>query len=314
MLVGDESVPTILHISDLHRTSGPRPSNDELIAALVSDAKRWAEEGIASPDLIVVSGDLVQGVQLDTSDADSAVEGQYHEAGDFLRSLAQEFVDSDRSKVIVVPGNHDVHWVRSLSAMKPLGECPAKIGQKLLEASSRVHWNWKDQRAYGIVDDNIYVSRLELFRKFQRDFYKGLDPSPLPQVNGDLVFAEYPDLGLVVAGFASWHGNDCFCHVGEIDPSMLGKSQKMLENSEMPIAVAVWHHSIVGGPRECDYMDKRVVHRLVDFGFHIGLHGHQHYAAATPFELRLPNLTSMAVVGAGSLAAGDHALPMGERR
>ena len=61
-------------------------------------------------------------------------------------------------------------------------------------------------------------------------------------------------------------------------------------------------------------MDQRVIHKLIDFGFSVGLHGHQHYPGAAPFELRLPNLTSMAVVGAGSLAAGDSELPMGERR
>ena len=61
-------------------------------------------------------------------------------------------------------------------------------------------------------------------------------------------------------------------------------------------------------------MDQRTVHRLIDFGFSVGLHGHQHYPGAAPFELRLPNLTSMVVVGAGSLAVGDDELPMGERR
>ena len=307
-------MPSLLHISDLHRTSEPRPSNDELVAAMVSDAKRWEAEGIPQPDLIVVSGDLIRGAALDASDADCEIEDQYREAGDLLRRLAREFVDSDRSKVIVIPGNHDVHWARSWSAMRPLDTCPARIGTKAFEANSKLRWNWKDQRAYEIVDVDMYGSRLELFREFQRDFYQGLDPSPLAEVNGDLVFAEYADLGLVVAGFASWHGNDCFCHVGEIDPSMLSVSQELLASSEIPIAVAVWHHSIVGGPRNGDYMDQRVIHRLVDFGFHVGLHGHQHYAAAAPFELRLPNLTSMAVVGAGSLAVGDRALPMGERR
>ena len=82
----------------------------------------------------------------------------------------------------------------------------------------------------------------------------------------------------------------------------------------MGVAVAVWHHSIAGGPRAHDYMDQRIVHRLIDFGFSVGLHGHQHFPGAAPFELRLPNLTSMVVVGAGSLAAGDNELPMGERR
>ena len=61
-------------------------------------------------------------------------------------------------------------------------------------------------------------------------------------------------------------------------------------------------------------MDARVIHRLIDFGFTVGLHGHQHYPGAAPFEYRLPNLSSMAVVAGGSLAVGDRELPMGERR
>ena len=120
--------------------------------------------------------------------------------------------------------------------------------------------------------------------------------------------------GLVIVGFASWHGNDCFCHVGEIDSASLALSRKLLTDSNAPVAVAVWHHSVVGGPRANDYMDQRVIHKLIDFGFSVGLHGHQHYPGAAPFELRLPNLTSMAVVGAGSIAVGDHELPTGERR
>ena len=121
-------------------------------------------------------------------------------------------------------------------------------------------------------------------------------------------------MGLVVAGFSSWHGNDCFFHVGEIEPTSLALSQKLVAESGMGVAVAVWHHSITGGPRVHDYLDQRTVHRLIDFGFGVGLHGHQHYLGTASFELRLPNLTSMVVVGAGSLAVGDNELPMGERR
>ena len=132
--------------------------------------------------------------------------------------------------------------------------------------------------------------------------------------NEDLFFLAYPDLGFSVAGFSSWYGNDCFCHIGDIDPTSLALSQRLLAGSKTGVALAVWHHSITGGPRAQDYMDQRIVHRLVDFGFSVGLHGHQHYPGAAPFELHLPNLTSMVVVGAGSLAVGDSELPMGERR
>ena len=129
-----------------------------------------------------------------------------------------------------------------------------------------------------------------------------------PLVGGGLGEAD------AVAGFASWYGNDCFCHAGDIDSSALASSQKLLARSSAPVAVAVWHHSLLGGPRAHDYMDQRVTHKLIDFGFTVGLHGHQHYPDAAPYVLRLPHLTSMVVASAGSLAVGDDQLPAGERR
>ena len=305
---------TLLHISDVHRTAGPRVRNDELLAAMSSDAARWKLDGIRRPDLIVVSGDLIQGVSAGGQSPDDEIETQYAEVGDFLARLAVEFVDSDRSRVVIVPGNHDVNWSRARRAMKPLSECPSEIAGEALRPDSGLRWNWEDQRPYEIADGALYESRYDHFRKFRADFYAGLDPSPLGQGDGDLLFAEYPSLGLAVAGFASWYGNDCFCRVGDIDPSALASSQKLLARSSAPVAVAVWHHSLLGGPRAHDYMDQRVTHKLIDFGFTVGLHGHQHYPDAAPYELRLPHLTSMVVASAGSLAVGDGQLPAGERR
>ena len=306
-------MPTILHISDLHRTSAPHLSNDELLPALVSDATRWQAEGIPRPDLIAVSGDLVQGAAMGASDPDGEVDAQYREVGDFLKQLSEEFLNADRSRMVIVPGNHDVHWHRSLNGMKPMDPCPDGIATKAFQPTSGLRWNWADRQAYEISDHNLYESRLEHFRRFRKAFYAGVQPSPFSE-DEDLLFIEYPDLDLAVAGFSSWHGNDCLCHVGEIAPASLALSQKCVARSNTAMAVAVWHHSIAGGPRSHDYMDQRVVHRLIDFGFTVGLHGHQHYPWAAPFELRLPNLTAMAVVGAGSLAVGDNELPMGERR
>ena len=204
-----------------------------------------AEREIPSPDLIVVSGDIVQGVSIGTTDPDSEIAAQYTEACDFLRRLAVKFVDSDRSRVVIIPGNHDVDWGRARNAMEPLTACPNKIGIKAFEASSNVRWDWKEQKAYKISDSDQYESRFKHFRQFQAEFYSGLDPSPLSHRDGDLVFAEYPSLGLVIVGFASWHGNDCFCHVGEINSASLASSRELLVGSNAPVAVAVWHHNIV---------------------------------------------------------------------
>ena len=307
-------MPAVLHISDLHRTSGPRLHNDELLAAISSDSNRWESEGIPRPDLVIVSGDLIQGVPAEAEDSDAKLTSQYAEAADLLDRIATEFAEGDRSRVVVVPGNHDVNWSRALRAMEPLEAPPIDVRQKFLGPDSQVRWNWAELRAYGIIDNDLYEQRYDHFRVFRSEFYDGIEPSPLKYRDVDLVSAEYPSLGLVVVGFASWFGNDCFCTVGDIHPSALAQSQKIVSESSLPIAIAVWHHSIVGGPRVNDYMDQRTVHKLVDFGFTVGLHGHQHYAGAAPFELSLPNLTSMVVIGAGSLAVGDEELPAGERR
>ena len=307
-------MPTILHISDLHRTSDPRLKNDEVLAAIFSDATRWQGEGIPWPDLIVLSGDVIQGVPANFQEPDLAIAAQYAEATDFLEKLAVKFVDGDRSRIIIVPGNHDVDWSCARRAMKPLEPCPSDIAQAALRVDSNVRWNWREQKAYRIDDCNIYKSRFDHFRQFQADFYAGMDPNPLSHGDKDLVFFEDLSLGLVVVGFASWCGNDCFCAVGEIAPESVIQSQELVADSMAQVAVAVWHHSIVGGPRAQDYMDVRVIHRLIDIGFSVGLHGHQHYPGAAPFELRLPSLASMVVVAGGSIAVGDSELPMGEQR
>lgn len=303
----------LLHISDLHRTSGPRLHNDQLFAAIASDALRWDAEGIPRPDLVVVSGDLIQGADPRSTDPDAEIAAQYVEADDLLRRLAAEFVNGDLHRVVVVPGNHDVSWSRARDAMAPWSTCPDEIGRTSLDPESGVRWDWTTQQAFAIADGKAYESRLEPFRSFRASFYAGVDPNPLAH-GQDIAFFDYPDLDLVVVGFASWHGNDCFCEVGEIDSHLVAQSRELLKTSTASIAVAVWHHSLVGGPRARDYMDQRVTHQLIDFGFSLGLHGHQHHPGAAPYELRLPNLTSMAVIGAGSLAVGDSELPMGERR
>lgn len=305
---------TLLQISDLHRTSDPRIGNDELFAALASDRTRWEIEGIPNPDLIVVSGDLIQGVAIGSNTADEEIAAQYEEVEELLIWLANEFLHSDRSRIVIVPGNHDVNWDRAFRAMKPIDDCSENVATKAWQANSHIRWNWKDYRAYEVHDTALYQSRFDLFRNFRNRFYGELESSPISHECEDLFFMEYEDLGLAVAGFSSWHGNDCFCHIGEISRSALALSRGYLATSSARVAIAVWHHSIVGGPRENDYMDKRIVHRLIDYGFNVGLHGHQHFPDAAPFELRLPNLTSMVIVGAGSIAVGDRDLPMGEHR
>lgn len=104
------TVFSILHISDLHRSPKDNITNAELISALVSDRQRYASENppIKAPDAIIVSGDIIQGVPLGTLDAPLRLAEQYATALDFIVELTERFVEGDRSKVVIVPGNHDI--------------------------------------------------------------------------------------------------------------------------------------------------------------------------------------------------------------
>ena len=201
--------------------------NDELLSAIFSDSSRWESEGIPWPDLIVVSGDLIQGVKTDAEEPESLITAQYAEVTDFLQKLTSKFVASDQSRVIIVPGNHDVNWSRARRAMDPAKTILDGIPEKAFEADSSVRWSWQDLQAYVISDKNLYQSRYDHFRQFLSNFYDKLDSSPLSRQDDDLVYFEDLSLGIVVVGFSSWYGNDCFLPRGRYHPNCYGEVPKI---------------------------------------------------------------------------------------
>jgi 3',5'-cyclic AMP phosphodiesterase CpdA len=78
------AVYTILHISDLHRSTSYPFGNEEIVSALRADIARAARETtpIAAPDAIIVSGDLVQGLRLGSKDYPDGLREQYQVALD----------------------------------------------------------------------------------------------------------------------------------------------------------------------------------------------------------------------------------------
>ena len=119
------STKTIFHISDLHKPKDL--SYETLLDSLVDDKKRWKEESIHFPDFIVISGDLIQGGYTDED-----IEKQYNEVSDFLEKLVIEFLNGDKSRLIMVPGNHDVNRSCTISSMNRI-ENPSFDDLKLLK-------------------------------------------------------------------------------------------------------------------------------------------------------------------------------------
>lgn len=311
---------SILHISDLHRSPEDPISNEEIVSALLHDRDRYVKETppIAAPVAIVISGDLIEGVRLGTDNFERRIEEQYAVAEDLLSELVVRFLDGDRSKLIMVPGNHDVDWNTALAALERVepSNFPSDLGRELHADDSLLRWDWNTRTLYRIVRRDVYARRLEPFWRLCERFYSGLD---VPRkINGSLDARLY-DLfeGVVgVAAFNSCDGNDCFAYHGRIKPDSVAASDLDMRDGGAvhDLRVAVWHHNTEGSPYLTDYMDVNIVRGMIGRGFRLGLHGHQHKAQAGSQEIRLPNRESMAVISAGSLCAGRRQLPTGTHR
>src|SRR6266852_2726899 len=170
---------SILHISDLHRDQGNPIGNRPLLDSLENDRHRYTTketDKVRSPDLIIVSGDIIHGVRPDTLDFGNKLREQYAEALDFLNKLTARFVDGEKRRVVVVPGNHDVsspHFYKSLQRIDIAPGRKKELAEQLFGRDSRLRWSWSDFELYEITNLNFYAQRLAAFSEFYKDFYDG---------------------------------------------------------------------------------------------------------------------------------------------
>ncbi len=308
---------SILHISDLHRSAEDPISNPELVSALISDCDRYTQEEprVRAPDAIVVSGDIIQGVGLGVPDHAVQLAEQYQVAEEFLVELSRRLLGGNRSKVIIVPGNHDVDWNTAFNSMELVetGCAPGNLRSVLLTEKAQYRWDWRSRDLYRISDPAAYATRLNAFWQFFDRFYAGTPGLLNVKPGADVNFFSLCDGAIGVAAFNSCHGNDCFAVHGYILPEVIARAH--LELTSPPnifdLLLAVWHHSMEGPPYRTDYMNIDLVRQMIGRGFRAGLYGHQHTAQASPYEISLPGREIMAAISAGSLCAGPHDLPVG---
>lgn len=311
---------SILHISDLHRSPREPISNDELVSALVSDRDRYIHEDprITVPEAIIVSGDIIQGVPLGTNDHETKLADQYATAKEFLDELVRRFLDGDRSRVIIVPGNHDIDWNIAFSALEPVDrkDIPNNVTALLSAENSDYRWDWKSLTLYRIAHPEKYERRLDPFWEFFKRFYADVFGLLRVQARADANLFSLCDGRIAVAAYNSCHCNDCFALHGMIRKEVVARSHLELNDSGkmFDLRMAVWHHSIEGPPYRTDYMDVDIVRGMIGRGFRLGLYGHQHKTQVTPHQVWLPDRERMAVVSAGSLCAGAAELPTGVHR
>jgi Calcineurin-like phosphoesterase len=222
---------SILHISDLHRSVNDPISNDELMSALVGDRSRYVREdpAIRPPEAIVISGDIIQGVPLGTQDAPAKIASQYAAAEAFIVELTNRFLDGDRSKVVLIPGNHDIDWVTARSAMNLVGvedQPKGNLASELFREDTPYRWSWKTRELYRIGDQATYARRLEAFWTFFERFYENVHGllKVRPRSPANLYSLQDGRIGL--SAFDSCHGNDCFAFHGSIPREVVARAHR----------------------------------------------------------------------------------------
>ena len=311
---------TILHISDLHRSQDEPVSNEDLLAALLADRDRYLgeEPRIPPPRAIVVSGDLIWGESIGAPNWQKSIQDQYRVAASLLTQFCERFLDGDKSRLILTPGNHDVCWNTSFLAMErvPQHEYPDDVQRELAHVDSPYRWSWTEMALYLIRDFSKYEQRMNYYWDFFENFYDGVTlPIPIDRNRGFQLY-EINDRQTIVAAFDSINRNDCFNYAGAIRRGVVAKcaiGMRELRRAYNP-KIAVWHHSIQGPPNHSDYMDAHEIQKMLGYGFQLGLHGHQHVAGTLTQYVHLDQSQSMAVVSAGSLCAGAKELPRGVNR
>lgn len=303
---------SILHISDLHKNLSDEVPNEWLVDSIAHDFNRFEENSppILKPQICIVSGDLVYGISPVEADASKELERQYSEAYDFLVKLSDRFFDRDRSRVIIVPGNHDIDFSEVMGSglavpIPATQEEKVNLIAELFHANSHLRWSWRELEFFRINDFKKYLNRLKPFADMYEKFYLDKRSYSLDPDSQYSVF-DYPDLNFSVLALNSCHNNDPLQRYGIVNPSALTAACREARSPKRSgwVVAATWHHNLAGGPMQDDFLDASFLQILIDAGTSLGFHGHQHRADCFDERYRLGNNPrKITIVSAGTLCA-----------
>lgn len=313
----------ILQISDLHRSISNQVRTPALLDSIITDWLYQIQE-VKRIDIIAVCGDIVQGVRSADIARVSEIDTQYAEANDFLVQLCDKFVEEDRERVVIVPGNHDVSWPHSENSMRVKSINPESGEGKLFiqgliremrTPECMTRWSWDELCFMEIQKQSVYTERMEQFRRFYNSFYKDLRTySATP--DSQFSIHDYPELNITVLGLNSCDFLDHCNPIGRFNPDALAKSLTELKKPmyNPRVKIAVWHHGLYGSPHQSDYLDPLSMQNLIVNRFSIGLHGHQHVPDFVAEIGRFGQESKMLVIGTGTLCGTPETFPPGQMR
>ena len=298
---------SILHISDLHK--GENNDFNNLLASLCNDVDSY-EQYIPKPEIIVVSGDLAEGANGDG--AEQKIIEQYKEVESFLNGLVAKFLNGDKRRIIIVPGNHDLFRDATIESMKIIPDEVREAAKKqYLKGNPEYRWNWNDFSFYIIENKDTYASRFRLFVDFYNRFYGGIRKIIDCDILNDVI--DLPDYNISFALFNSCFGIDHLNQIGAISTKAISGAQSELSKMYKfgRFIIGVWHHNISGIPTQMNYLDPRILHSLTDFHIQVGLYGHQHHAEVLHEYRDVFKQGRMTLISSGCLYGRGKTMPEG---
>ena len=272
---------SIIQISDLHKDSDF--NYNQLIDSLKSDIANYANLGIYPVRYIVVCGDLIQGTRnTDIAKGNQDIQRQYEEVSVFLHNLVDVFLNGDISRLIIVPGNHDVNRAVSSNSMKRIDASEQeKVQKSYWERYGKkqiYRFDWKTLSFMQIIDEKFYTSRFDSFVTFFNRFYSSIGRTFPVSPEEDASLIAFPDDKIAFACFNSCCQLDHLNAMGNINENafhcIYGDLSCCYSNGYL--IFGVWHHHIYGVPHRCDFMDMKITKSMACNHILVGLFGHQH--------------------------------------
>lgn len=263
---------SILHISDIHKAEGA--DFDLLYASLEEDRQRWIDEGVKNPDYIVLSGDIIQGAH-----TEDEIRNQYLEAETLLNKLTNLYLNGDKERFIIVPGNHDVNRHCTNKAIEGVIELSKKNMKSYYNDNACLRLDYDNKVLKYITDADAYDKRFELFREFYDRFFDGIRAYPKDPVN-EVSVIPFPHNRICFVCFNSCNMLDHLNTAGDISDEAIDAASKDTERMYKNgyLTVGVWHHNTYGDPYLNGYMRKDILRDLQSINIRVGLFGHQHYS------------------------------------
>jgi small GTP-binding protein len=268
----------ILHLSDLHLDDDTQAK----IYCTQLETDLIQELNILYLDYLVISGDLVN----------HASESEYHAAFLMIDSLVKRF-GLDPSRVVIVPGNHDVNWDVSEIAYKfvPKRKLPTQLSENRYIPAG-------DTGAL-LLDEELYKTRFANFNTYLYRRVYATKEYPLENID-QIVFVENLEQKILFLGLnSSWQIDHYFRDRISINMEALAHALDRLQEKDYKgwLKIAVWHHPITGNSS----MNDEFMQLLASHNFQVCLHGHIHEAIEGYHKY--DDRRGIRIIGAGTFGA-----------